>query len=276
MKMLENMAGNRESVLRACLVCEVMYRTDAARLTLYGRGTTCSRKCSYLLRSKNKSRKVSVMCAVCKTEFSRSPAQVKGKHGSDFCSRKCHYAGRGLGLTHRVVTKPYVITDAGRAAWLLGNKKTVATRRQRDNYVHSEATKAKLSEAAARQLARTKNVFASSKIEGVVARELDLLGVTYERQFVFRDPKGRFSAVVDFWFPTLRRVLEVNGTFWHADPRFYSSPLLPIQERAVAKYQRKLEALSALCIPVHEVWEMDLKKEPGQAVRDAYTKLSAS
>ena len=262
----------RESNLtdRTCPICGHVYRVDAVRLARHGHGVTCSRKCSYKLRAQNKSRKVTKTCAVCKTDFSRSPSHIKGKHGSDFCSRKCHYDGRGLGLTKRVVTKPYVVTDAGRTAWKEGAKKTVIARRKSDNYVKSEATRAKLSEAVARHLARTQSVFTTSKIEDVTARELDSLGIPYERQFVFRDPRGRFAAVVDFWLPTLSRVLEVNGTFWHADPRAYPGTLLPIQERAVAKYRRKLELLRTLNIPVSEVWEMDLKKEPRQAVLAAY------
>lgn len=215
-------------------------------------------------------------CGVCGTDFSRTVSHVKGKYGSNFCSRTCHYAGRGIGLSQRVVTRPYRVTEAGRAAWKEGAKKTVVTRRQRDNYVKSEATRAKLSEAVARHLARSQGTFASSKIEGVVARELDALGIGYERQFVFRDPQGRFSAVVDFWLPATRTALEVNGTFWHADPRVYKAgSLCPIQQRAVVKYERKLQTLRELNVPVCEVWEMDLKKEPRQAVLDAYTKAAS-
>lgn len=259
---------------RECPVCGKLYEADPVRLK-HGRQTTCSRRCSYQLRATENTSRIDLTCSVCGKKFTRCPSHHRSKHGGDFCSRKCHYEGRSLGLVKRVVLEPYTVTDAGRAAWKEGAKKTVVTRRRGDNYVHSDATRAKISEGVARHLARTQSVFATSKIEDVTARELDTLGVTYERQFIFRDPRGRFTAVVDFWLPTLSRVLEVNGTFWHADPRVYPGALLPIQERAVAKYRRKLELLRTLNVVVCEVWEGDLKKEPRQAVLSAYTKGSS-
>ncbi len=266
--------GRKQQTRRVCPVCQRLYFADPQRL-LWGRQTTCSRKCSYRLRAQKKTRLVSFSCAVCGKDFRRPPSQVKDKYGAKFCSRACHYAGRSLGLSKRVVRKPYCITAEGRAAWKEGGKKTAITRRQRNNYIHSEVTKAKLSEAAARQLARSQGIFTSSKIEAVVARELTASGVNFVRQRIFRDTQGRFAAVADFWLLDLGMVLEVNGTFWHADPRVYSGILLPIQQRAMAKYQRKKQLFLELGIRLGEVWEIDLKKCPGQAVLDAYTKGSS-
>jgi G:T-mismatch repair DNA endonuclease (very short patch repair protein) len=174
------------------------------------------------------------------------------------------------------VIKPYNVTLEGRAAWKAAAHKTVATRRQRDNYVHNNAQRAKLSEAAARQCARGKGVFAPSKIEAQVAAELTKAGVEFACQHVFRDTLGRFSLVADFWLPAVRAVIEVNGTYWHADPRVYPVPVNSMQARCVAKYERKREAYRLLGIQVAEIWEMDLRKSPCEAVLRACQELSIS
>ncbi len=266
---------DRKTEPRDCLSCGKRYFADPGRLK-HGRETTCSRACSYALRAtKLEVPWVVFNCATCGVELSRPPTQVKGKYGGNFCSRKCHYAGRATGVTRRVVSKPYTVTEAGRAAWKLGAVKTVAKRRAGDNYVKSDATLAKMSIATARAIARTQGKFTSSKIEDVVAAQLDALGVKYTRQRVVRDDGGRFAAVFDFWLTDLKIALELNGTFWHADPRVYPIPTGDIQVRCVARYHRKLDLCQRLGIRVVEVWEMDLKKSPAEAVLNAYRQATS-
>ena len=103
-----------EILRRECPVCGRVYEADATRLA-HGRQTTCSRGCSYVLRGQKLSTSRTYRCAVCGGDVLRSPAQVKSSFV--FCSRSCHYQGRSLGLVKRVVTKPYAVSDAGRAAW---------------------------------------------------------------------------------------------------------------------------------------------------------------
>lgn len=261
--------ASRKTEPRTCPVCGISYSADPGRLK-HGRETTCSRKCSYDLRAKNKARIVEIACARCGRELNRSPSKIKGKHGATFCSRLCHYAGRSEGLTRRVVTRPYRISEAGRAAWRASRHKAVATRRLRDNYVKSAATIAKMSIATARAIARSQSQFYSSKIEHIVADQLQRLGVPFRRQRIVRDDRGRFAAVFDFWLTAVGVALEVNGTYWHADSRVYPAPKGDVQIRAVARYQRKLDLCARLGIRVVEVWELDLKKDPLQAVCNAH------
>ena len=99
---------------RKCPVCGAVYVADANRLR-HGRQTTCSRKCSYELRSARRRKAKVYRCAVCSNAVTRSPSQVKSRFV--FCSRDCHYQARGLGLVERNVVKPYKVTAAGLAAW---------------------------------------------------------------------------------------------------------------------------------------------------------------
>lgn len=256
-----------------CPVCGVSYDADPARLR-YGRQTTCSRRCSYIRRGAGMKReKDEIVCAVCGQHVERSPARVKGKYGAHFCSSACHYKGRSLGISKRVVTSPYIVTDAGRAAWVAGALKTRDKRIARDNYRHTDATKAKLSIATARTLAKGKGTRVS-KLEGKVAAYIRAWGVPVVPQYAFRGTASRFAYVVDFWFPTFNVALEVNGTYWHADPRVYTI-LNATQRRCVAKYARKVEHLASIGARLVEVWELDLKHDIAQAMLVTHARLIA-
>jgi G:T-mismatch repair DNA endonuclease (very short patch repair protein) len=218
---------------------------------------------------------VRIACAVCGREFERTPSKVKGKHGSEFCSRPCHYAGRSLGLSGRVVSRPYCISAAARDAWKIGAAKTVAKRRLGDGYRKTDETRAKLSAATARALAEGK-IGVPSKLEDAVAVQLESLGATFARQHAFRDAAGRFACVVDFWFGEARSAIEVNGTYWHVDPRAYPVPINAMQARCLSRYRRKLQMLADLGVRVVELWELDFQRDPSQAVLEAYSMAARS
>jgi len=248
-------------VKRECPACGSVYDADPVRLR-HGRQTTCSRACSYAFRASQLERREVVECAVCEVEFTRSPAQIKSKHGAVFCSPTCMYAGRTLGLTPRVVTDPYVrVAPFNYEA----HARTVATRKARDNYGHSDETRARLSEATARAIAEGR-VPAVSGLEDEVAAELERQGVVFERQVAIRGERGRFVACADFVLND-GRVLEVNGTFWHADPRvFPDGPVFPSQVRTAERWANKMDALTALGVEVLVAWEQDLRDDLAQTL----------
>jgi G:T-mismatch repair DNA endonuclease (very short patch repair protein) len=257
--------GMPRKVQRECPACGTTYEADETRLR-HGRQTTCSRTCSYRLRGNQLEKRSTVHCAICEKELSRTPKQIKAKHGVHYCSRACHYRGRTLGLTPRVVAKPYVLVAPPRSPEAIARQ--VATRRANDGYQHSDDTRARLRETTARAIAEGR-IPSVSKLEDVVAKELDALGVGYRRQVAMRGARGRYVASVDFLLDD-GRVLEVNGTFWHADPRAYpEGPVHPAQVRTAERWSRKVAALANQDIAVVEVWEMDLRKDVAEAVRVA-------
>lgn len=263
------MVGMGKLVKRECPVCGIHYDADSVRLR-HGRQTTCSRKCSYVLRGDQKKLGATFTCPVCESEFTRTPKQIKSKHGAVFCSRECHYRGRTLGLSKRVVVKPYTVTDEGRAGWLVGAAKTVAIRRARDNYGHSDDTRARLAETTARAIADGR-IPTVSRVEDEVADALDALGIGYRRQVSVRGALGRYVACVDFMLDD-GRALEVNGTFWHADPRSYpDGPVYPSQRRTHERWCRKVAALESLGIALVVVWEYDVEQGACDAVAGALT-----
>jgi len=110
----------RNKIERKCPVCSIKYLADKTRLK-FGRETTCSRKCSYVLRGAGLNKTKKYFCAVCGKTVLRPPSQVKSTF--IFCSSKCHYEGRSLGLVKRVISKPYKITPEGRESWKKAGEK---------------------------------------------------------------------------------------------------------------------------------------------------------
>jgi very-short-patch-repair endonuclease len=113
------------------------------------------------------------------------PSQIKGKHGANFCSPLCHYSGRSLGISKRIVYKPYNQTEQGR------------TNR---------------SKAAAR-------LYASGKGLAFPQTELAVVRVLKERGFNFIHQKvielTDRAYVVDFFFPDFNCIIELDNPARH-------------------------------------------------------------
>lgn len=103
-----------------------------------------------------------------------------------------------------------------------------------------------------------------SSLEDVVAEILDSLRVQYKRQYAIKDSKGVYRACVDFFLePNI--VIEVNGTYWHADPRVYKK-MDSTQKRANSRYQKKMQHLNMLGFVVKELWEIDIRENAIDAI----------
>jgi len=94
------------NIERQCPFCGKIYFADTTRLK-WGRETTCSRECSYGLRSHNLHKSKQLVCPICGTVFERSPAQIERAKYINVCSLGCLYKGRSLGIIRRKVNKPY-------------------------------------------------------------------------------------------------------------------------------------------------------------------------
>jgi len=253
-------------VERTCPICGIVYPLTAHDLR-WDRGKTCSKKCGSKLTGQKLSRQIVLSCAVCGTRFERPPSHVKTKHV--FCSRACHYKGRSKGLVKRVVTKPYNLSDGTRQRLADLRRAQNAKRKAEGNYAHSEATKRKLRCTTSKAIAEGR-IPRVSGFEKRVGTVLETLGVPHEPQRRFRDKKGRFGAVVDFFLPDQNVALEANGTFWHADPRvFPQGPKHASQKRTCSRYEKKRKFLQDRGIEIVEVWELDFNQDPEKAVRTA-------
>lgn len=140
---------------------------------------------------------------------------------------------------------------------------------------HTEEAKQKCRDAAIRQFSDPKareedsqrtiqrmidgKIKRVSSLEDRVAIELSRRGFVFARQQGIHSKGHRgYIGCVDFMLAD-GRVIEVNGTFWHTDPRKYpNGPVYASQKYAAEKYNKKVAILAELGVPLIELWEMDL------------------
>lgn len=102
--------------------------------------------------------------------------------------------------------------------------------------------------------------FGTSKLEQDFARDfLDKLGVRYTWQF----PMESIGRYLDYYLDDYRVAIEVNGEYWHADPRIYEGKeLTPTQKRDLRVDEQKRMWCLIHGIPLIVVWEKDIKDNP--------------
>lgn len=116
----------------------------------------------------------------------------------------------------------------------------------------------------ARQIANGQTGKTFNKLETTFSELLDRLDIEYLWQYRL----GRY--VYDFYLPQTNTLIEVHGTFWHADPRFFDyDNLKPTQKRNLANDVKKQQfaldkGFNFLCF-----WEYDIYNNP-QLVRDTW------
>jgi len=94
---------------------------------------------------------------------------------------------------------------------------------------------------------------AYNKLEDKVAKLFDAEGVYYIQQYRV----GRF--LFDFYIPKTNTLVEVHGTFWHADPRVYSPDKhTAIQKRNLANDIRKENRAKQDGFNFAIIWERDV------------------
>lgn len=119
----------------------------------------------------------------------------------------------------------------------------------------TEEARARHGVLTARQIADGRTGKAYNALETKFAAILDRLGIAYKQQHRL----GRF--VYDFYVPALHALVEVHGTFWHADPRFYRPDnLSAIQHRNLANDRRKAERAAQDGYALLVFWEHDIDR----------------
>ena len=102
--------------------------------------------------------------------------------------------------------------------------------------------------------------FGTSKLELDFARDfLDKLGVRYIWQFEAKDI-GRFY---DFYITDHNLIIEVDGGFYHSDPRVVDeNKLNPMQKRNKRVDELKNRWALMHGIPILRIWEKDIRETP--------------
>lgn len=115
------------------------------------------------------------------------------------------------------------------------------------------AMRERFSNNTADQIARGQTGKSYNKLENRVAEMLDAQDQVYVRQYRL----GKYS--FDFYVPETNTLIEANGTFWHADPRFYDhGNLSKIQSRNVANDIQKAIYAVKSGYKLRIIWEADI------------------
>lgn len=106
--------------------------------------------------------------------------------------------------------------------------------------------------------------YGTSKLEDKFAKEfLNKLGVKYQTQFKAEDI-GRYY---DFYIPSCNTLLEIDGGFWHSDPRLYEGKeLTPTQKKNKKVDKFKDKWAKEHKIPLIRIWEHDINNSPEQVL----------
>lgn len=99
-----------------------------------------------------------------------------------------------------------------------------------------------------------------SKLEKEVGAILKKLGYKHVKQSPMFSTRGRCRGIFDFYLTSHRVAIEVNGTYWHCDPRAYpDGPKYTIQKKNIASWKRKVKYAKQLGIQILVLWEIDLR-----------------
>lgn len=255
-------------VLRECPHCKQEYLVDEQKIR-YGRRLYCTRKCAFAAKQ-DPTKFVEGLCIVCGTPVHRYVCQTKdSKAPGLLCSSACHYKARSMGLSKRVVTKPYNWTEEGKQKTQAAMRAGFAKYFSEGKCKQTEETKRKLSVAQTLAMMSGK-ISRISQLERDVGTVLTQLGYVAQPQYGVRDALGRFVACCDYYLPDKNVAVEVNGTYWHADPRVYPlGPTTPSQRRTAERYAKKMSLLKERGLIVVEIWESDFKTNPVNAIEEA-------
>jgi very-short-patch-repair endonuclease len=121
------------------------------------------------------------------------------------------------------------------------------------------------------KLERVHPKFGTSKLEQDFAEQfLDTLGVDYIWQFEAKDI-GRFY---DFYLPKHNLLIEVDGSYYHSDPRVVDeSKLSPMQKKNKRVDEHKNEWALLHSIPIMRIWEYDIRNNPSGVMKQLKERL---
>lgn len=113
--------------------------------------------------------------------------------------------------------------------------------------------------------------FGTSKLEDDFASGfLDKLKVKYIRQFEAKDIK-RFY---DFYLPETNLIIEVDGGYYHSDPRVVDiNNLSPMQKHNKRVDEVKNKWALAHGIPIMRIWEEDIRHNPSTVMKELKKRL---
>ena len=91
---------------------------------------------------------------------------------------------------------------------------------------HSQTTKDKMSDSAIQRILLEPENYHTSKLEKTFSNILDLLDIKYKHFFF----ASKINKIFDFYLSDYHILIEVDGDFYHCNPKIYDGPVCKTQE----------------------------------------------
>jgi len=114
----------------------------------------------------------------------------------------------------------------------------------------------------------------SSKLEYIFMRNfLDKLGIKYIHQFFVPTSKNNGFiydfAILDQSGLMIELLLEIQGTYFHCDPRVYTNgPLYETQKKQIIRDNIKMKTAAYNGFSYMTIWEMDIHNSPEDVLNE--------
>ena len=101
----------------------------------------------------------------------------------------------------------------------------------------------------------------SSMLEdNFIEKYLSPLNINYKKQFYIKD----INQYCDILLTDFNTIIEINGSYWHCDPRIYNKPINGIQKNKINKDIIKYKWLINNGYHIIVLWEYDIIKNPNE------------
>jgi len=159
-----------------------------------------------------------------------------------------------FGKTHTDEVKE-LLSEQKKKLYLNNEEYRLAHNQRSQEYWSKEENRIAQSHRKTESLIRD-NKFHPSKLEYKFAKLLEELGFKFYHQFRIRDAK--MNGVFDFKIKNTKILIEVDGDFWHSNPKFYKEPTYDNQRKNVENDKRKAFLAESQNYKLVRFWEDDI------------------
>lgn len=229
-----------KTVERACASCGKMFPPRGPS----SKAKYCSKRCFGVAIQK----RVNMACAQCGSKKKINTCHAE-RNAIFTCSRKCLLSFRNLNTEYKLARGKSISLSV------------------REKWATDVAWATSRSEQLSRSnIARIKaGMKSATSAEMTFSKILDSLDIAYKAQFAYRSTVFRCAKIYDFYLSRRNILVEVHGTFWHADVRVYPDrKKLSIVQRANIENDgmKEMIARDELGMKLLIVWEKDLQENP--------------
>lgn len=115
----------------------------------------------------------------------------------------------------------------------------------------------------------------TSKLENKFIEILNNIGYVKDIDYIHNHLVSNIKTFFDFYFPSKKIIIEVDGDFYHCNPNStYSTPEYDIQKKNIYNDKRKNTWCKNHNITLIRYWEKDINERPEYVIKDLKQKLS--